>query len=138
MTRRTVSTCPGAVAATTSNPLPVSRTIVPRASSTQSSRVISPRSSAGAPQILAGKRAVLVTVRGGAYGPGTPRAGWDHATPWMRRILADVWQVELEVVETEFTLVGVDPGMDQFKDLAAELRTRAEALARDHGRALHV
>jgi FMN-dependent NADH-azoreductase len=77
-------------------------------------------------------------VRGGACGPGTPRAGWDHATPWMRRILADVWQLELEVVETEFTLVGVDPGMDQFKDLAAELRTRAEALARDHGRALHV
>ena len=42
--------------------------------------------------LLAGKPAVLVTVRGGAYGAGTPRDGWDHATGWMRRILEDVWR----------------------------------------------
>ncbi|MEV4620305.1 NAD(P)H-dependent oxidoreductase [Asanoa sp. NPDC049573] len=94
------------------------------------------RMAAGAPPLLAGKPAVLVTVRGGGYGPGTPRAGWDHATPWMRRILADVWQLDLEVVETELTLVGVDPNLDRFKELAGEMRTRAEELARQHGRAL--
>jgi FMN-dependent NADH-azoreductase len=95
-----------------------------------------PRMAAGAQPVLAGKPAVLVTVRGGNYQAGTPREGWDHATGWMRRILADVWQLDLKVVETEFTLVGVNPALDQFKDLALELRQEAEEQARRHGREL--
>jgi FMN-dependent NADH-azoreductase len=86
--------------------------------------------------IIAGRPAVLATVRGGAYGPGTPREGWDHATGWMRRILEDVWKLDLRVVETEFTLVGVNPQLDQFKELAAQMRSDAEHLARAHGRSL--
>jgi len=73
---------------------------------------------------------------GGSYAAGTPRAGWDHATGWMRRILADVWQLDLVVVESEFTLVGVNPALDQFKELAGGLRQQAEQDAREHGRAL--
>jgi FMN-dependent NADH-azoreductase len=92
-----------------------------------------PRMAAGAPPILAGKPAVLVTVRGGNYRPGTPREGWDHATRWMRRILADVWHLDLKVVEAEFTNVGVNPALDQFKDLAFHLRQEAEEQARRHG-----
>jgi FMN-dependent NADH-azoreductase len=95
-----------------------------------------PRMAAGTQPILAGKPAVLVTVRGGNYQAGTPREGWDHATGWMRRILADVWQLDLKVVQTEFTLVGVNPALDQFKDLALELRQEAEEQARRHGREL--
>lgn len=83
--------------------------------------------------LLEGTPVVLATVRGGAYGAGTPREGWDHATPWMRRILADLWGLDLTVTEAEFTLVGVNPAMDQFKELAAELRAEAEAVARRHG-----
>ena len=98
--------------------------------------ITDPRMAAGSAPILAGKPAVLVTVRGGAYGSGTPREGWDHATPWMRRILADVWELDLKVVEAEFTLVGVNPALDQFKDLAAQMRVQAEEIARSHGRAL--
>jgi FMN-dependent NADH-azoreductase len=98
--------------------------------------VTDPRMAAGTEPILAGKSAVLVTVRGGNYRPGAPREGWDHATGWMRRILADVWQLDLRVVETEFTLVGVNPALDQFKELALELRQSAEEQARRHGRAL--
>lgn len=30
---------------------------------------------------LAGRPVVLVAVCGGGYGAGTPREGWDHATP---------------------------------------------------------
>ena len=77
-----------------------------------------------------------MTVRGGSYASGTPREGWDHATGWMRRILADVWQLDLKIVESEFTLAGVNPALDQFKDLAAQLRAQAEDAARVHGRAL--
>lgn len=98
--------------------------------------VTDPRMAAGAQPGTSGKPAVLVTVRGGSYAAGTPREGWDHATGWMRRILADVWQLDLRVVESEFTLVGVNPALDQFKDRAAEIRTRAEATAQAHGRSL--
>jgi FMN-dependent NADH-azoreductase len=85
---------------------------------------------------LAGRPAVLVTVRGGNYSPGTPREGWDHATAWMRRILEDGWQLDLKLVESQFTLVGVDPNLDQFKDMAVRIRAEAEEAARQHGRAL--
>jgi FMN-dependent NADH-azoreductase len=98
--------------------------------------IADPRMAAGVTPATAGKPAVLVTVRGGSYSAGTPREGWDHATAWMRRILADVWQLDLSVVEKEFTLVGVNPALDQFKDLAAELREQAEEIAREHGRSL--
>jgi FMN-dependent NADH-azoreductase len=99
--------------------------------------VTDPRISAGGGDpIIAGRPAVLATVHGGAYGAGTPREGWDHATGWMRRILEDVWKLDLRVVEAEFTLVGVNPMLDEFKELAAQMRVEAEQLARDHGRSL--
>ena len=98
--------------------------------------VTDPRMGAGVAPATAGTPAVLVTVRGGSYAAGTPRQGWDHATAWMRRILADVWQFDLRVVEQEFTLVGVNPALDEFKELAVELRQKAEQTARTHGRAL--
>jgi len=82
---------------------------------------------------LAGKPAELVVVRGGNYRAGTPREGWDHATPWMRRVLGDVWGLDLTVTETDFTLVGVNPALDQFKEMAGEMRAESEAIARQHG-----
>ncbi len=95
-----------------------------------------PRLASGAARPLNGKPAVLAVVRGGAYGPGTPREGWDHASGWIRRILEDVWGLDLRVVEAEFTLAGVNPALDQFIDLAAQMRRDAERLAADHGRHL--
>jgi FMN-dependent NADH-azoreductase len=100
--------------------------------------ITDPRMAAGTEPILAGKPAVLVTVRGGNYRPGTPRDGWDHATGWMRRVLADVWQLDLELVEAEFTNVGVNPALDQFRELARHLRQEAEAAAHHAGRELGV
>jgi FMN-dependent NADH-azoreductase len=87
-------------------------------------------------QFLKDRPAVLVVVRGGAYGAGTPREGWDHATSWIRRILEDVWGLDLRVVETEFTLVGVNPALDEFKGLAAEMRAESERVAAEHGQHL--
>jgi FMN-dependent NADH-azoreductase len=97
--------------------------------------VIAGAKSANEP-LLAGKPTVLVVVRGGAYGAGTPREGWDHSTGYLRRILADVWGADLTVVEREFTLVGVNPALDEFKDLAAQLKDAAHTAAREAGRAL--
>jgi FMN-dependent NADH-azoreductase len=95
--------------------------------------VTDPRMSAGTTSAIAGKPAVLATVRGGAYSAGTPREGWDHSTGWIRRILEDVWQVKLSVVEREFTLVGVNPALDQFTDMAAQMQADAELIAHEHG-----
>ncbi|MGC1237171.1 MAG: NAD(P)H-dependent oxidoreductase [Acidimicrobiales bacterium] len=95
-----------------------------------------PRLSSAAGRALEGRPAVLAMIRGGAYGAGTPREGWDHATGWIRRILEDVWGLDLKVVELEFTLVGVNPALDEFKELAATMRGDAEALALEHGRHL--
>jgi FMN-dependent NADH-azoreductase len=94
-----------------------------------------PRASAAGAPLLAGQRVVLATVRGGAYGAGTPREGWDHSTPYLRRILADVWGADLTVVEREFTLVGVNPALDAFTDAAASMHATALDEAREAGRA---
>ncbi|NCT91558.1 flavodoxin family protein [Cellulomonas sp. APG4] len=94
---------------------------------------------AGAPTgtpLLEGTPTVLVTTRGGAYGPGTPREGWDHNTAYLRRILADVWGADLTVVEREFTLVGVNPALNEFSDLAQRMRAEAEQAAVDAGATL--
>ena len=88
--------------------------------------------------ILKGKPTVLATVRGGGYGPGTPREGWDHSTPYLRRVLADMWEADLTVVERELTLAGVNPALDGLKDLAAKLHADALGAAHDAGKALAI
>ena len=85
---------------------------------------------------LKDKPIVLATVLGGNYNPGTPKEGWDHSTPWLRRVIEEVWGADLLVVQRQFTLVGVAPGMDQFADAAEEIKAAAEQLAREHGRSL--
>ena len=86
--------------------------------------------------LLPGKPVVLATVRGGAYGTGTPREGWDHSTGHLRRMLADVWSADLTVVEREFTLVGVNPALDEFRDLAHEMHASALSAAGEAARVL--
>ena len=87
-------------------------------------------------RLLEGKPVVLIVTRGGAYGPGTPKEGWDHATPYLVRILADVWGADLTVVERELTLVGVSPALDGLADLAAVMKTAAEESATAAGHSL--
>ena len=94
---------------------------------------------AGAPmgaRILDGTPTVLVATRGGAYGSGTPRDGWDHGTGYVERILSDVWGADVTVVEREFTLVGVNPALDDFRDLADTMKTASENAASTAGRNL--
>jgi FMN-dependent NADH-azoreductase len=96
--------------------------------------ITDPRMATGGGQPIAGRPAVLVVVRGGGYGPGTPREGWDHSTPWLRRIFADVWGLDLRIVEAELTLADVNPAMAGLRDLAARSRAAAHAAAEDRGR----
>nr|WP_274636807.1 NAD(P)H-dependent oxidoreductase [Microbacterium bovistercoris] len=86
----------------------------------------------GAP--LRGRPALLVTVTGGNYGPGTPKEGWDHSTGWLQRVLTDVLALDLTTVQRRFTLVGVNPALDRFTDMAATMHREALREAEIEGR----
>jgi FMN-dependent NADH-azoreductase len=92
-----------------------------------------PELSGGGPAPLAGRPAVLVVSRGGGYGEGTPREGWDHSTPWLQRIFTDVFKLELRTVTAELTLANVVPAMAGLKDLAAQSLAEAHVAADRHG-----
>jgi FMN-dependent NADH-azoreductase len=87
---------------------------------------------------LAGRPVALVVARGGGYGAGTPREGWDHATGWIVRILADVWGADVTLIEAELTLADVQPAMAELRPLAAQVRAQAheqaETVGKDFGR----
>ncbi|GLW94092.1 FMN-dependent NADH-azoreductase [Actinokineospora globicatena] len=85
-------------------------------------------------QPLAGKQVALVIARGGGYAPGTPRAGWDHATPWLVRIFQDVLGAEVTLLEAELTLAGTIPAMAELIPLAQQSATAAHTLAASTGR----
>lgn len=75
---------------------------------------------------LLGDRELLVLVsRGGGYGPGTPREGWDHAQQWLPHGLSMVG-LEPEFITTELTLAAVTPGMGDLVPLAQQSRAAAE------------
>ncbi|HEX3815963.1 MAG TPA: NAD(P)H-dependent oxidoreductase [Mycobacteriales bacterium] len=89
-------------------------------------------------QPLAGRPAVVITAKGGTYGPGTPREGWDHAEPYLRRILADVFGLETTFVSAELTLAGVNPAMAGLLDQRDDSLRAAHAAAASHARRIAV
>lgn len=95
--------------------------------------ITDPRMSPGAAPLTANRPAVLVSVRGGGYGPGTPREGWDHGTPWVQRILADVFRLDVRQVQAELTLAPVNPALAPLLPLAEESLRDALVRAGDLG-----
>ncbi len=87
-------------------------------------------------ETVKGKPAFLVVARGGGYGEGTPRAGWDHATAYLRRIFEDVFGLDLDVIETELTLAEVTPQMADLVDLARQQLAESHEAARAGGRSV--
>jgi FMN-dependent NADH-azoreductase len=70
------------------------------------------------------------------YGAGTPREGWDHATPYLLRILGDLWGAEVTLVAAELTLADTVPAMAELRPAAAESKAQAHELAEATGKAL--
>lgn len=95
-----------------------------------------PRFSPRSANPIAGKPAYLVVARGGAYGPDTPREGWDHATGWLKLILGTIWGLELNVIETELTTADVNPAQAELRELAARNLKHSHTIASEHGTAL--
>jgi FMN-dependent NADH-azoreductase len=82
---------------------------------------------------IAGRPAVLVLARGGDYRPDSPRADWDHASGWMRRVFQDLWGLDLAVVEMNLTLAGEREYMAHLRDDAEAETARAAVEARAAG-----
>lgn len=82
---------------------------------------------------LVGRPLTLAVARGGGYGPGSPREGWDHATPYLMRIFGDVFGADVTLVAAELTAADADPEMADLRPMAARSRTAAIALAEATG-----
>lgn len=74
--------------------------------------------------LLGGRDLIVLAARGGGYGPGTPREGWDHAGAWLPHALSQVG-LEPRFITAELTLADVNPRMADLKPLAAQSLRRA-------------
>lgn len=74
--------------------------------------------------LLGGRETTIVSARGGSYGPGTPREGWNHVDQWLLHALSSVG-LEPRLVEVEMTLADVVPALAPFKDIAEASRQAA-------------
>jgi FMN-dependent NADH-azoreductase len=97
--------------------------------------ITDPRFAPGA-KTIAGRPAFVVIARGGGYGPGTPREGWDHASGWLNRVFGDVWGLDVQVIESELTLAEVTPAMEALRGMAADNLRNAHSAALEHGKHL--
>jgi FMN-dependent NADH-azoreductase len=77
--------------------------------------------------LLGGREFLVLASRGGGYGAGTPREGWDHAEPWLPHGLA-VTGLEPRFIATELTLAEVTPAMAELIPLAAKSLAAAEQM----------
>ncbi len=79
--------------------------------------------------LLRDTKVVVVSARGGAYGPGTPREAWDFQTPYLRAYLAGqgVAEENVSVVSAEMTLAGLVPELARFRPFAADSLAAARA-----------
>jgi FMN-dependent NADH-azoreductase len=75
--------------------------------------------------LLGGRDLVVLGARGGGYGEGTPRDGWDHAEPWLPHGLS-MTGLEPRFITAELTLAEVVPQMAELKPLAAASLAAAE------------
>ena len=62
---------------------------------------------------------IVLESRGGGYGPGTPREGWDHAETWLPHAVA-LTGLQPRFITAELTMADVNPAMADLKPLAAE------------------
>jgi FMN-dependent NADH-azoreductase len=76
--------------------------------------------------LLGDTELLVLAARGGGYGPGTPREGWDHAQTWLPHGLALTGLVP-RFINAELTLAESNPAMAELKPLAVASLRNAEA-----------
>ena len=83
---------------------------------------IDPETHAG---LLGGRDLIVLASRGGGYGTGAPREGWDHAEPWLPHGLA-ITGLQPRFIAAELTLAEETPAMADLIPLAAKSLAAAE------------
>ncbi|WP_112240969.1 FMN-dependent NADH-azoreductase [Kribbella monticola] len=83
-------------------------------------------------EVLRDKPVIFTLARGGGYSPGTPKHGWDHATPYLERIFGEVFNMSIRKAVAELTLASVTPGMEPLIDAAKVSEEEAHVEAEKH------
>jgi FMN-dependent NADH-azoreductase len=80
-------------------------------------------------RLLSATRFVVITTRGGAYGPGTPREGFDFHQPYLRAYLGKqgVAVENMYFIAAEMTLAALAPHLARFQPLAERSLSAARA-----------
>jgi FMN-dependent NADH-azoreductase len=68
---------------------------------------------------------IVLAARGGGYGPGTPRHGWDHAETWLPHAVS-LTGLSPRFITAELTMAASNPAMAELRPLAAASLTSAE------------
>jgi FMN-dependent NADH-azoreductase len=93
-------------------------------------RIVVPGLTTGAQGGLLGEKSLtFVAARGGGYGPGTPREGWDHREPWLLHAFEQLGLTDVRFIHTELTLARESPAMIPLDLGAAEDESLAAAHA---------
>lgn len=69
--------------------------------------------------LLSSTELIAVATRGGGYGPGTPREGWDHAQEWLTHGVS-LTGLRPRFVVVELTMAETNPALADLKPLAAQ------------------
>lgn len=64
--------------------------------------------------LLTGKEFVVLAARGGGYGSGTPRAGWDHSESWLPHGVSLTGLVP-HFITAELTMADANPAMAELR-----------------------
>ena len=75
--------------------------------------------------VLGGREFLVIASRGGGYGKGTPREGWDHAETWLPHGVS-LTGLEPRFITAELTLAPVNPAMSELIPLHEESLAAAE------------
>jgi FMN-dependent NADH-azoreductase len=93
-------------------------------------RLVVPGLTVGEQGGMLGDRTLTVTAaRGGGYGPGSPREGWDHREPWLIHAFEQLGLTDVRFIHAELTLARESPAMIPLDLGAAEDESLAEAHA---------
>jgi FMN-dependent NADH-azoreductase len=63
------------------------------------------------PSQTAGRPAVVISARGGGYGPGTPKHGLDYVVPTLEAMLGNLLGLDVSTVVPELTVVPHAPAL---------------------------
>lgn len=69
--------------------------------------------------LLGDTELIAIETRGGGYGSGTPREGWDHAHTWLTHGLS-LTGLQPRFVVVELTMAETNPAMAELRPLAAQ------------------